>query len=71
MKNQKKLGLALSEQEMQNIKGGYTFPISELQNNRCPLCGEIIYMNTYTYIVTCENCGSIIPIEEKENDASR
>ena len=71
MKNQKNLGQTLSEQELKNIKGGHKFPISEFRG-RCPLCGKIIYMNTYTYYVTCENCGSIIPIEEeKENDASK
>lgn len=72
MKNQKDLGLALSEQEMKNIKGGYVFPISEMQHSRCPSCGKRIYPNTYTYYITCEYCGSIIPIEEeKENDASK
>lgn len=72
MKNQKNLGQILSEEEMKNIKGGHTFPISEMHHERCPCCGVKIYMNTYTYIVKCDNCGSIIPVEEeKENDASK
>lgn len=70
MKNQKNLGQPLSEQEMKSIKGGYVFSSSEC-GVRCPLCGREAERNTYTYYIKCENCGSIIPIEEKENDASK
>lgn len=71
MKNQKNLGQPLSEQEMKSIKGGHIFSSSEY-GVRCPLCGREAERNTYTYYIKCENCGSIIPIEEKkENDASK
>lgn len=70
MKKQKNLGHPLSEQEMKSIKGGYVFSSSEC-GVRCPLCGREAERNTYTYYIKCENCGSIIPIEEKENDASK
>lgn len=68
MKNQKNLGQALSEQEMRGIKGGHVFSSSEF-GIRCPLCGRETDRNTYTYYITCWNCGSIIPTK-KENDAS-
>ena len=70
MKNQKNLGQPLSEQEMKSIKGGHVFTSSEY-GVRCPLCGREAERNTYTYYITCWNCGSVIPIEkEKDNDAS-
>lgn len=64
MKNQKNLGQPLSEQEMKSIKGGHVFTSSEC-GVRCPLCGREAERNTYTYYIKCENCGSIIPIEEE------
>ena len=64
MKNQKNLGQPLSEQEMKSIKGGNVFTSSEC-GVRCPLCGREAERNTYTYYIKCENCGSIIPIEEE------
>lgn len=63
MKNHKNLGQTLSEQKMKEIKGGHTFSSAEF-GVRCPLCGEIAKRNTYTYYITCENCGSIISIEK-------
>lgn len=70
MKNQKNLGQPLSEQEMKSIKGGHVFTSSEY-GVRCPACGREAERNTYTYYITCWNCGSVIPIEkEKDNDAS-
>lgn len=64
MKNQKNLGQPLSEQEMKSIKGGHIFSSSEY-GVRCPLCGREVETNVYTYYIRCENCGSIIPIEEE------
>ena len=64
MKNQKNLGQSLSEQEMKSIKGGHVFTSSEY-GVRCPLCGREVETNVYTYYIRCENCGSIIPIEEE------
>lgn len=63
MKQKKEL---LSEQEMKRITGGYVFPITEFHGN-CPLCGEEIYMNAYTYYVVCPNCGNVITVKEKED----
>ena len=68
MIKQKNLGQALSEQEMKDIRGGHIFSSSEY-GVRCPACGREAERNTYTYYITCENCGSIIPVEEeKENE---
>lgn len=70
MKNQKNLGQALSEQEMKGIIGGHVFTSSEY-GVRCPACGREVNVNTYTYYITCDNCRCVIPIEEKDNDASK
>jgi len=66
MKNQKKLGHPLSEQEMKGIKGGHIFSASQY-GVKCPLCGEENERNAYTLYIICDNCGHVMTLNE-END---
>ena len=67
MKNQKKIGRPLSDEEMKGIKGGHIFSASQY-GARCPLCGKESDCNAYTYYIVCENCGHVMTLKEEEND---
>lgn len=67
MKNKKRNGRLLTNNEMKKVKGGHIFSVSQC-DGRCPVCRQRIEFNTYSYYINCPHCSGNITLEEKDEE---